>query len=113
MSRVGREAAIFGFKEKKQAEKQAGKSVQWNNENDRAGQGERPEMKKKVYAEILARTSESFGDEGVARNWLNTPCMIFRFQKPVQMLKTPKGRAAIINTLSYIEWEFSPYIARA
>jgi len=93
--------------------KKSWKKCTTGNENNRAEEGMRFEMRKKVYAEVLTRAAEVFGDESVARCWLNLPCMMFGFQKPVQMLKTPKGRAAIINTLSYIEWEFSPYIARA
>ena len=69
-------------------------------------------MRKKVYAEVLTRAAEVFGDESVARCWLNLPCMAFGFQTPVQMLKTPKGRAAVINTLRYIEMDFSSGIAR-
>lgn len=58
----------------------------------------------RVYREAV----KVFGDEEVARDWLETPVMALSGSKPIDMFDTSEGRSLVRSTLRKIEHgEFS------
>lgn len=53
--------------------------------------------------EVFAKATEVMGSEAAAKAWMNAPCISLDNEKPVDLVRTPAGAAAVKTYLNQIE----------
>jgi putative toxin-antitoxin system antitoxin component (TIGR02293 family) len=56
------------------------------------------------FAEILGRTTELFGSQAEAEDWLQRPAMALEQREPIDLLSTPAGVECIEDHLTRLEY---------